>query len=159
MSDFQTHLGSKPYPTTYEKRAFRQVPSLNHSIFIFKLEALIPHRADGKFKWAWHSTCWINETSLLLCLIGGQTEIFERTLQILFPYLISSFPHYQISQELFTGFWWLSGKEFACQCRRQGFVPWSGKMTRAMEQLSLCATTIEPVLWSWGATTTEPRVP
>ena len=119
----------------------------------------LSHRADVKFKWAWHSTCWINETSLLLCLIGGQTEIFERTLKILFPYLISSFPHYQISQELFTGFWWLSGKEFACQCRRQGFVPWSGKMTRAMEQLSLCATTIEPVLWSWGATTIEPRVP
>ena len=32
--------------------------------------------------------------------------------------------------------WWLSGKESACQCRRQGFNPWSGKMPRASAQLS-----------------------
>ena len=24
--------------------------------------------------------------------------------------------------------WWLSGKEFACQCRRPGFHPWAGKI-------------------------------
>ena len=24
--------------------------------------------------------------------------------------------------------WWLSGKEFACQCRRRGFDPWVGKI-------------------------------
>ena len=42
--------------------------------------------------------------------------------------------------------WWLSGKESTCQCRRHGFNPWSRKIPRAMEQLSPCVTTIEPVL-------------
>ena len=42
--------------------------------------------------------------------------------------------------------WWLSGKESTCQCRRQGFDPWSGKISHAVEQLSLGATTTEPVL-------------
>ena len=36
---------------------------------------------------------------------------------------------------------WLCGKESACQCRRHGFDPWSGKIPRAVEQLSLCDTT------------------
>ena len=31
--------------------------------------------------------------------------------------------------------WWLSGKEFACQCRRHLFNPWSGKIPHATEQL------------------------
>ena len=31
--------------------------------------------------------------------------------------------------------WWLSGKEFACQCRRHVFDPWSGKILHATEQL------------------------
>ena len=38
-----------------------------------------------------------------------------------------------------------------------GFEPWSGKIPHAAEQLSLCATTTEPVLYSPQATTTEPR--
>ena len=42
--------------------------------------------------------------------------------------------------------WWLSDKESACQCRRHRFDPWSGKIPHAMEQLSPCATTTEPVL-------------
>jgi len=52
--------------------------------------------------------------------------------------------------------WWLSGKEFACQCRRHGFYPWSRKIPHAMEQLGPCTTAVEPVLSSLGATTTEP---
>ena len=40
----------------------------------------------------------------------------------------------------------LSSKESACQCRRHGFDPWSGKIPQAAGQLSPCATTIEPVL-------------
>ena len=40
----------------------------------------------------------------------------------------------------------LSGKESTCQYRRQGFNPWSRKIPPAMEQLSWCATTTEPVL-------------
>ena len=46
--------------------------------------------------------------------------------------------------------WWLSGKEFTCQCRRHGSDPWSRKIPHATEQLSPCATTTEPVLQSLG---------
>ena len=38
---------------------------------------------------------------------------------------------------------WLSGKEFACQDRRQGISPWFRKIPHAMEQLNLCAATTE----------------
>ena len=41
--------------------------------------------------------------------------------------------------------WWSSGYETALQCRGYWFSPWSGKIPHAVEQLSLCATTIEPV--------------
>ena len=41
--------------------------------------------------------------------------------------------------------WWYSGYETACQCRGHGFEPWSGKIPHAVEQLSPCATTTEPV--------------
>ena len=51
--------------------------------------------------------------------------------------------------------WWLRAKEFSCQCRRQDFDPWPKKIPHTSEQRSLCATAIEPVLWSPGATTTE----
>ena len=51
--------------------------------------------------------------------------------------------------------WWLSGKESTCKCRRQGFDPWPGKIPHAAEQLSPCATTIETVLYSPGASSTE----
>ena len=52
--------------------------------------------------------------------------------------------------------WWLSGIESACQCRRHGFNRLSRMIPHALEQQSLCATTIEPVLWSPGAATIEP---
>ena len=58
--------------------------------------------------------------------------------------------------------WWRSGYESACQCRGHGFDPWSGKIPRATEQLSLCATTTEPAsrnYWSPCATTTEAHAP
>ena len=40
--------------------------------------------------------------------------------------------------------WWRSGWESACQCRGHGFVPWSGKIPHAAEQLGPWATTAEP---------------
>ena len=40
--------------------------------------------------------------------------------------------------------WWRSGWESACQCRRHGFEPWSGKIPHAMEQLGPWATATEP---------------
>ena len=52
--------------------------------------------------------------------------------------------------------WWRSSWESTFQCRGLGFEPWSGKIPHATEQLSPCATTTEPVLWSPQATTTEP---
>ena len=51
---------------------------------------------------------------------------------------------------------WLSGEEFACQCRRHGIDPWSEKIPHATEQLSLWATITESVLWSLRAATIEP---
>ena len=44
------------------------------------------------------------------------------------------------------GFPWSSvGKESTCQCRGHGFNPWSGKIPHALEKLSPCITTTEPV--------------
>ena len=40
--------------------------------------------------------------------------------------------------------WWSSGWESACQCRGHGFVPRSGKIPHAAEQLGPWATTTEP---------------
>ena len=42
--------------------------------------------------------------------------------------------------------WWLRGKESTCHCRRHRFDPRSRKIPDAVEQLSLCTTTFEPVL-------------
>ena len=53
--------------------------------------------------------------------------------------------------------WWLSGKESNHQRRRLRLDPWSGRIPHAAEQLSPCATTIEPVLQSPGAAATESR--
>ncbi|KAJ8794086.1 hypothetical protein J1605_019078 [Eschrichtius robustus] len=43
--------------------------------------------------------------------------------------------------------------------RGHGFEPWSGKIPHASEQLSLCATTTEPVLQSPRGTTPEAQAP
>jgi len=40
-------------------------------------------------------------------------------------------------------------KNLPCQCRGPEFDPWSGKILHATRQLSLCATTTEPGLWSY----------
>ena len=55
--------------------------------------------------------------------------------------------------------WWLSGKKSTCQCRRQGFDLWFGKIPHAAEQLNPCATTAEPVLHGPGAPNPEARMP
>ena len=52
--------------------------------------------------------------------------------------------------------WWLSDKESTCQCSWHGFDPSSGNILHATEQLSPCPMTIEPVLWSPRAASTEP---
>ena len=65
------------------------------------------------------------------------------------PWLASLFPthnHPRRHKKKTTGLpWWFNGKESACQCRRHGFKPWSGKIPHAAEQLSPCTTTVEPV--------------
>ena len=56
-----------------------------------------------------------------------------------------------------SGFpWWSRGQESACQCRAQGFDPWSWNIPHAMGQLSPCTTT-EPMLLSLDAVTAEPH--
>ena len=39
-------------------------------------------------------------------------------------------------------------RESTCQCRGRGFHPWFRKSPHATSQLSPCATTPEPMLWS-----------
>ena len=51
--------------------------------------------------------------------------------------------------------WWLSGKESACHWKRHGFNPWSRKIPHAVEELSPCITTMEPMLWSPGTAAIE----
>ena len=52
--------------------------------------------------------------------------------------------------------WWRSGWESACQCGGSGFEPWSGRIPHAAEQLSACAATAEPALWSLRAAAAGP---
>ena len=55
--------------------------------------------------------------------------------------------------------WWLSGKEFVCQCRRHGFSPWSMKIPRATEQLNPCARIMEPMCCNfWSPSTLETMI-
>ena len=78
--------------------------------------------------------------------------------QSLLPNFNSLFPHCAIipSNKVFPGLpWWSSGKESTCQCGRHRFNPWSRKISHAAQQLSPCAVTIEAVLFSPGAPTTE----
>ena len=42
--------------------------------------------------------------------------------------------------------WWSSDKEYARHCRGPEFDPWSGNIPHAAEELSPCATTVEPIL-------------
>ena len=44
--------------------------------------------------------------------------------------------------------WCFSIWESTCHCRRHGFHPWSGKIPRAVEQLSACTQTLCHSSWS-----------
>ena len=44
--------------------------------------------------------------------------------------------------------WWLSGEESAYQFRKHGFNPWSGKVSHASGQLSLCPGTRSCIYWA-----------
>ena len=81
---------------------------------------------------------------------GGQKDFF--------PALITNILTFFCPKRNSSGLpWWSSGEESACQCRRHGYYPWSGKTTRphAAGQLSPCTTTTEPELCSPGAANTE----
>ena len=59
---------------------------------------------------------------------------------------------------------WLNWLRICLQCRRPGFNPWSGKVSHAVGQLSLCATVLgpcsracEPKLLNLRTKTTEAR--
>ena len=85
----------------------------------------------------------------------------ERTIDLHHLFCWLATPHLNVScKTVGEGLpWWHNGEEFSCQCRGHGFEPWSGKIPHAAEQLSPCATTTEPVLYSLRATTTEARAP
>ena len=69
-----------------------------------------------------------------------------------------AFPSLFIKRNVLQGFpGWLSGKESSCQCRRHRFDPWSGKISHAAKQLSLCAPTPEPMCYNdWRLGALEP---
>ena len=52
----------------------------------------------------------------------------------------------------------LSSEEYTCQCRRHSFHPWSRKIPQAKEELSPCAPSAQPLLWSPPAAPAEPPV-
>ena len=54
---------------------------------------------------------------------------------------------------------WLRDKASTGQCRRRGLKPWSRKTPRALDQLSPCTTTSEPMLGRPGRAATEPTCP
>ena len=90
------------------------------------------HIQEGHW-WRWRLQAWCR----------GQPTFY-------FPSAVPSMPQndsYTSIQELRkSGLpWWLSSKETTCQCRRHRFDSWSRKIPYAMEQLSPCATTTEPV--------------
>ena len=87
----------------------------------------------------WHAAC-----QCLRNWVGGMDKDINAHKPLMFPHFSSA---HALFKNFFLGLpWWLSGKESACQCRRHGFDPWSGKIPQAMEQRSPCTTTLEPVL-------------
>ena len=78
---------------------------------------------------------------LILTLFTNYYTPFTNLLIILtlftkydFVLCISIFCTFTVRYLLFGLPWWLSGKEFTCQCRRRGFDTWLGKITWRREQ-------------------------
>ena len=63
---------------------------------------------------------------------------------LLFPYCDGQKSLFLIETWVVGLFWWYSGREATCQCRRHGFDPWSGKIPHVVEQLSPRATLLSP---------------
>ena len=78
-------------------------------------------------------------------VIADVVEIARKPELELEPEVVTELPksHDKTFNGAFPVAQWL---RIACQCRRHGFEPWSGKIPHAVEQLSLCATTTEPAL-------------
>ena len=80
--------------------------------------------------------------------ICNKARIFTLITPMLHQILISTISQKKVGGELVRKghrglHWWSSSKEFACQCRRHRFNPWSRKIPHAAEQLSSCTTTTE----------------
>ena len=68
--------------------------------------------------------------------------------------------NYLVSKSWCIGLpWWLSGKESACQCRRHGFDPWSGKVPHAAEQPSWGPQLLRLCLRAWELQLLKPARP
>ena len=114
------------------------------------------------FSFLYTSQPWIHSLPSYHCIFGlllkPQNFSFNSTWHLFLEHLhllVLIFPLASFKVNL-RFHWQLSGKESACQCRRQGFDPWSRKLSHAMEWLNPCATAIQPVLSSARASTTKP---
>ena len=106
--------------------------------------------------------CWNQSQEMYLEACGGMGlgvggEIPGQTQQPPWPAPARDHKQWLFKTEIQGLPWWLSGKEPACQCRRQEFDPWSGKIPRATEQLSPCSTAIGPVPSCPGAQLLSPH--
>ena len=68
--------------------------------------------------------------------------------------LVSLLTHYTLIRYLFISYqapglsWWLSGKEFPCQCRRHGFNPWVGKIPLEKEMATHASILAWDIPWT-----------
>ena len=97
-------------------------------------------------------------STALISLTPGEDTIF------LWPHISLSSPQSSCDQTVTSKtmnieHWGVPGKESACQSRRHGVDSRFGKIPHALEQLSPCSTTTEPVLQSPGATVLKPKSP
>ena len=117
---------------------------------------LSSHSQSGKPRVTVHSRKGMNLSSMIISSRQAKKSVYFRHILTRCSNSIILFGH-EIQPWRLR--WRLSGGESACQCRRHGFDPWSRKFPHAAQQLSLCATTIEPVFKSLGAAATEAHVP
>ena len=93
--------------------------------------------------------CLFFVDGFLCCAQAFHFDIIPLIFFLLLPLLSVSDPKHHCQDWCQEAYWtslvvqWL---RIACQCRRHGFEPWSRKIPHAAEQLSPCATTIEPAL-------------
>ena len=125
--------------------------------------SIINHYGNA-IKTEWETTSYPLEWLLLKKIINIVKNVEKWKAHALFSGNVKWWSCYgnvmEIPRKLNTGLpWWASDWESACQCRGHGFNPWSRKSPHSVEQLSPCATTTEPALYSPQATPTKTHMP